>query len=205
MTYRELFEQMAVAERLKCNLRHSWTSSGRQESVAEHSWRLTVLAALVSDAFPGIDRERLLLLCLFHDMGEAFTGDIPAFEKTAVHEAAEARAVDRWLERLPEDIRPRLTGLWREYEAQETREAKLAKALDKMETLIQHNEAPLETWLPLEYQLNFTYGQAQTDGDPYLRGLRAAVNAVSREKIDREAGGAASGAVESGGLSKNNA
>ena len=70
---------MAVAERLKCSLRHSWTSSGRQESVAEHSWRLALLAALVSDAFPGLDRERLLLLCLFHDIGEAFTGDIPAF------------------------------------------------------------------------------------------------------------------------------
>lgn len=177
---------MAVAEQLKCNLRHSWTSTGRQESVAEHSWRLTVLAALVAGEFPGIDREKLLLLCLFHDMGEAFTGDIPAFEKTAAHETTEAQAVDRWLAALPADIRPWLTDLWREFEAQETREAKLAKALDKMETLIQHNEAPLETWLPLEYQLNFTYGQAQTDGDPYLKGLRAAVNAVTREKIDRE-------------------
>ena len=56
-----------------------------------------------------------------------------------------------------------------------------------METLIQHNEAPLSTWLPLEYQLNFTYGQAQTDGDPYLEGLRAAVNQVTREKIDQGA------------------
>ena len=74
-----------------------------------------------------------------------------------------------------------------EYEAQETQEARLVKALDKMEALIQHNESPIETWLPLEYQLNLTYGQAQTDGDPYLKGLRAAINAVTREKIAREA------------------
>ena len=72
---------MAVAERLKCSLRHSWTSSGRQESVAEHSWRLALLAALVSDEFPGLDREKLLLLCLFHDIGEAFTGDIPPLRR----------------------------------------------------------------------------------------------------------------------------
>lgn len=176
---------MAVAERLKCSLRHSWTSSGRQESVAEHSWRLALLAALVSDEFPGIDREKLLLLCLFHDIGEAFTGDIPAFEKTAAHEAAEQSVVEAWLASLPDGIRLWLTALWREFEAQESREARLAKALDKMETLIQHNEASIDTWLPVEYELNFTYGQAQTDGDPYLSALRAAVNQVTREKIEQ--------------------
>lgn len=185
MTFPELFEQMAVAERLKCNLRHSWTSSGRQESVAEHSWRLALLAALVAGEFPGIDLKKLLLLCLFHDMGEAFTGDIPAFEKTAAHEAVEETAVEAWLASLPADVRPWLRDLWREFEAQETREARLVKALDKMETLIQHNEAAIDTWLPVEYELNFTYGQAQTDGDPYLRALRAAVNQVTREKIDQ--------------------
>ena len=74
--------------------------------------------------------------------------------------------METWLASLPADVRPRLTALWREFEAQESREARLAKALDKMETLIQHNEASLDTWLPVEYELNFTYGQAQTDGDP---------------------------------------
>lgn len=39
-----LFEILAVAERLKCNTRHSWTSTGRRESVAEHSWRLALMA-----------------------------------------------------------------------------------------------------------------------------------------------------------------
>ena len=126
-------------------------------------------------------------MSLFHDIGEAFTGDIPAFEKTAAHEATEAQAVEAWLRALPADVGPRLTALLAEYEAQETQEARLVKALDKMEALIQHNESPIETWLPLEYQLNLTYGQAQTDGDPYLKGLRAAINAVTREKIAREA------------------
>lgn len=187
MTYHELLQQMALAEKLKCNLRHSWTSTGRQESVAEHSWRLALLAFYAAGQFPGIDLSKLLLMSLFHDIGEAFTGDIPAFEKTAAHTAIEAREVEQWLSALPDDIRPRLTALLQEYEAQQTQEARLVKALDKMEALIQHNEAPIETWLPLEYQLNFTYGQAQTDGDPYLKGLRAAINAVTREKIDREA------------------
>ena len=176
---------MAVAERLKCSLRHSWTSSGPAGERGRAQLAAALLAALVSDAFPGLDREKLLLLCLFHDIGEAFTGDNPAFEKTAAHEAAEQSAVETWLASLPADVRPRLTALWREFEAQESREARLAKALDKMETLIQHNEASIDTWLPVEYALNFTYGQAQTDGDPYLSALRAAVNQVTREKIEQ--------------------
>ena len=183
MTFPELFEQMAVAERLKCSLRHSWTSSGRQESVAEHSWRLALLAALVSDAFPGLDRERLLLLCLFHDIGEAFTGDIPAFEKTAAHEAAEQSAVETWLASLPADVRPRLTALWREFEAQESREARLAKALDKMETLIQHNEGVHRHLAPggVRAELHLRPGPDRR-ATPTLSALRAAVNQVTPGK-----------------------
>ena len=116
---------------------------------------------------------------------EAFTGDIPAFSKTETHEEIERAAIAGWLAALPAPFSQRLTALFAEFEAQETQEARLCKALDKMETLIQHNEALLSTWLPLEYQLNFTYGQAQTDGDPYLEGLRAAVNQATREKIDQ--------------------
>ena len=187
MTYDELLQQMTLAERLKCSPRHAWTSTGRRESVAEHCWRLALLSFYTAGAFPGVDLSKLLLMSLFHDIGEAFTGDIPAFEKTAAHEATEAQAVEAWLRALPADVGPRLTALLAEYEAQETQEARLVKALDKMEALIQHNESPIETWLPLEYQLNLTYGQAQTDGDPYLKGLRAAINAVTREKIAREA------------------
>ena len=178
---------MTLAERLKCSPRHAWTSTGRRESVAEHCWRLALLSFYTAGAFPGVDLSKLLLMSLFHDIGEAFTGDIPTFEKTAADEAVEAQAVDAWLRALPSDVGPRLTALMAEYEAQETREARLVKALDKMEALIQHNESPIETWLPLEYQLNLTYGQAQTDGDPFLKGLRAAINAVTREKIAREA------------------
>ena len=91
------------AEQLKCALRHSWTSSGRRESVAEHSWRLGLAAWLLKEEFPQIDLERLLELCLLHDLGEAVTGDVPCFEKEAVHEREEERAVKRLAEILPEE------------------------------------------------------------------------------------------------------
>ena len=85
-----LFEILAVAERLKCNTRHSWTSTGRRESVAEHSWRLAFMALLVANEFPDVDCGRVVRMCLVHDLGEAFTGDIPAFEKRRQDETHEA-------------------------------------------------------------------------------------------------------------------
>lgn len=81
MEPRKLIEAMAVAERLKNNTRHSYTTTGRKESVAEHSWRLILLAYFVSDEFKDIDLVKLMKMCLIHDLGEAFTGDIPSFLK----------------------------------------------------------------------------------------------------------------------------
>ena len=85
----ELLEFLAMAEKLKCNTRHSYTSSGRHESVAEHSFRLALMAYMVSDEVPEIDTDKVIRMCLIHDLGEAITGDIPSFEKTDSDEAAE--------------------------------------------------------------------------------------------------------------------
>lgn len=101
-----LFEILAVAERLKCNTRHSWTSTGRRESVAEHSWRLALMALLVADEFPDVDCGRVVRMCLVHDLGEAFTGDIPAFEKRRQDETHEAALLARWVETLPNRCAP---------------------------------------------------------------------------------------------------
>ena len=64
-----------------------------------------------------------------------------------------------------------------------SKEAKLYKALDKMEAVIQHNEASLETWLPLEYELQFTYGEKETQEFSYTRELKAYVNKMTEKKI----------------------
>ena len=87
MTAREFMDFLHVMERLKCNVRHGWTSTGRRESVAEHSYRLCVMAFLLRDEFPGLDMEKVLHMCIIHDWGEAVTGDIPTFLKTEADEA----------------------------------------------------------------------------------------------------------------------
>ena len=87
---------------------------------------------------------------------------------------------------LPEPYQEELKALFQEMAALETEEAKICKALDKMEALIQHNEADISTWLPLEYDLQLTYGEKEVGFSDYMKQLREAVNQVSKEKIKRE-------------------
>ena len=47
MEPRALLDALHVAERLKDTPRHCYTSGGRRESVAEHSWRITLMAYFV--------------------------------------------------------------------------------------------------------------------------------------------------------------
>ena len=186
MKVREYLDLMYKMETLKCTPRHSWTSTGRRESVAEHTWRLALMASFSKDEFPEANAEKVLLRCLCHDLGETFTGDIPAFQKTNADSAAEDAAVNAWLQSLPAPYCAELTGLFAEMAAQETLEAKLYKALDKMEALIQHNEADIKTWIPLEYELNFTYGSEAVAFSEYLTQLRAEINRDCAEKIEAE-------------------
>lgn len=182
MDSRAFLDFLKVAEKLKCNTRHSYTSSGRHESVAEHSWRLTMMAYFMQDEFPEADIDKVIKMCMFHDMGEAITGDIPAFEKTSADSDHENNVLDELLDTLPEPYRTDLKELFAEMEALGTLEAKIYKALDKLEALIQHNEADLSTWIPLEYDLQMTYGTEECSFSEYMKNLRDMVREDSRKK-----------------------
>ncbi len=183
MEDRTLLDFLKKAENLKNSPRHSWTSSGRRESVAEHSWRLALMAYLMKDEYPDLDLSKVMLMGIVHDLGEAVTGDIPAFLKTEEDEEVENRAIAQLFSDLPETYRRELADLFSEMEARETPEAKLYKALDKLEALIQHNEADISTWLPLEYDYQMTYGTEECAFDEYICHLRETVREDSREKI----------------------
>lgn len=185
MTPQEVLEILHVAERLKCNTRHCDTSTGRRESVAEHSWRLCLFAMLLEQEpeFRSLDTDRVLRMCLIHDLGEAFTGDIPAFSKSAQDEGREQALYEDWIAQFPPANRAQFQALLAEMTALATPEAKLYKALDKLEAVIQHNEASLDSWLPLEYDLQRTYGQEAVQFSPYLRALKAEIDRWTEEKI----------------------
>ena len=184
MEARKYIEFLNKIEKLKCNTRHSWTSSGRRESVAEHSWRLSVIALLCADEYPELDINKVIEMCLVHDFGEAVTGDIPSFYKTEDHEKKEEQAIRDLLSSLPDDICAELTALFDEMNALKTPEAKLFKALDNMEAVVSHNEADLSTWIPLEYEENLVYGQKNCEWSDWTRELRAELRKDSEKKIE---------------------
>ena len=179
----KLIATLAVAERLKDATRHCYTSGGRRESVAEHSWRITLMAYLVSDEFPEANLEKLMKMCLIHDLGEAFTGDIPTFEKSEKDEEKEASLLNEGVMQLPEPFASEMQALYREMEERQTLEARIYKALDNLEALIQHNESDISTWIPLEYDLQMTYGNDKVQFSEYLTRLRDQVRDDSKCKI----------------------
>jgi len=185
---RKLIDFLRVMERLKDAPRHCWTTGGRRESVAEHSWRAALMAMLMADEFPELDIDRVIRMCLVHDIGEAITGDIPTFVKTDADRVVEGREVDALIGGLPEPWPRWLGDLFDEMEALETPEAKLYKALDRMEAIQSHNESAVETWLPLEYELNLTYGEKDAAFSPYLTILRAEMRKDTEAMIEEAKG-----------------
>ena len=68
-------------------------------------------------------------------------------------------------------------------DALETAEARIYKALDNLEAVIQHDEADISTWLPLEYELQLTYGAERVKASPYLQRLKAEIDRRTLRKI----------------------
>ena len=183
MEVNEFLNVMHVAERLKDATRHGYSSGGRRESVAEHSWRITLMAFFLRDEFPEADMNKVMEMCLIHDLGECFTGDIPTFLKTSADETREEDLLFAWVRTLPEPFRGEMDALYREMAARQTPEARLYKALDNMEAVIEHNESDLSTWSENELELNLHYGEDKVAFSDYLTRLRAAIREDTEAKI----------------------
>lgn len=170
------------AKRLKNVLRTAHTSAGRHESTAEHSWRLALLALALLAERPDLDAQRVVAMCLVHDLGEADEGDIPAVEATdpARKAASERRAVERLTALLPPEAGERLKTLWEEYEACRTPEARWVKALDKAETIIQHNQGANPAGF--DYAFNLTYGSEYFDSEELQR-LRRRLDETTGQRL----------------------
>jgi len=159
-------------EQLKIMTRSARTSEGRPESVAEHTWRLCLMTLLFEKSFPKVNYAKLVKMCIIHDLGEAIGGDIPAVDQNANEDKAVQERLDLLLilKPLPEHLQKEITELWDEYEQATTAEAKLAKALDKLETILQHNQGKNPEGF--NYRFNLDYGKQYTTEDPLIASLR---------------------------------
>ena len=171
------------AERLKSVLRSAHTSTGRPESTAEHTWRLCLMAMALEDKLAGLDMLKIMKMCVIHDLGEAIHGDIPAVEKSQHPNKSEQEKADllRLTRSLDEPHRAVILALWQEYEDGVSPEAKAVKALDKLETILQHNQGINPPGF--DYGFNLTYGQKHTSTDPLFVLIRSILDERTRERI----------------------
>jgi putative hydrolase of HD superfamily len=176
------------AERLKDVLRSAHTSSGRQESTAEHTWRLCLMALTFADRLGPVDLAEVLKLCVIHDLGEALHGDIPAVDQAGVPDKSDRERQDlqELTGPLPEALRGEFLRLWEDYDQARSPEARVVKALDKLETIIQHNQGANPP--QFDYAFNLEYGRTHTSAEPLFAEIRALVDRDTRARL---AGGTA--------------
>jgi putative hydrolase of HD superfamily len=182
-----LLDFLRNAERLKTVTRSAYTTTGEVESVAEHTWRLALMAALIGPQFPDVDVNRLVRMCLIHDLGEAISGDVPAPEQArrraaggAGKAAEERRDLETLLSPLSGPLRDEITALWDEYESAQTNEARLAKALDKLETILQHTQG--KNPASFDYRFNLDYGREYTMSPPLIAAIREILDQETEDK-----------------------
>ncbi|MGF2615868.1 HD domain-containing protein [Rossellomorea vietnamensis] len=162
----KVMEIIKLGEKLKYELRHSWLSNGRRESVAEHTWRVALMAVLISPKLSvEINMEKLLKMIIIHDLVEAEAGDIPAFEtlnnasiKSKKREN-EIKAIMNIRDTLGGEVGEEIYELWMDFEDKASIEAQVANAFDKLEAQIQHNESDISTWLQIEHSMSFRLGR----------------------------------------------
>jgi putative hydrolases of HD superfamily len=168
-----ILDFLRAAESLKTAKRSGWTTAGEPESVAEHTWRLCLMALVLRADFPEVDFEKLIKICIIHDLGEAIGGDIPAPDQAmrgASKSGDERRDLLTLVQPLPERTRTEIVGLWDEYENAASPEARLAKGLDKLETILQHTQGANPP--DFDYRFNIGYGRTHTGHHPVLVELR---------------------------------
>ncbi|MFM0639654.1 HD domain-containing protein [Paraburkholderia metrosideri] len=178
-------EFLREAEKLKDVLRTAHTSSGRNESTAEHSWRLCLMAITFEDELGGLDFVRVLKMCVIHDLGEALHGDIPAIEQLAISNKSEQERRDlaTLARTLNESTRDNILSLWDEYESAASPEARAVKALDKLETLLQHNQGKNPE--NFDYEFNLGYGRKYTDATALFKALREMLDNETRRNMQK--------------------
>ena len=170
-------------EGLKSVTRTAWTKTGRRESTAEHSWRLSMLLMVLEEDFKDVDIDKAIKMSLVHDLGELYDGDISAKLQSSDDNKSqiEERAMRRMLTTLPESLGEKIYDLWKEYNEGSTKEAKLVKAMDKLETIVQHNQGKNPD--DFDYEFNLKYGSQYFEDNGKLKLMRNIIDEDTKLSI----------------------
>lgn len=179
----QIIEFIKEIENLKSVTRTAWTKTGRRESTAEHSWRLSMLLMLLEEDFKDVDINKAIKMSLVHDLGELYDGDISAKLQSEDDNKSymEERAMRRMLTILPKSLSGKIYDLWKEYNECSTKEAKLVKAMDKLETIVQHNQGKNPD--DFDYKFNLQYGKQYFEDNDILKIMRNIIDEDTKLSI----------------------
>ena len=123
--------------------------NSRRENDAEHAWHMAVMAYLFREyANEDIDISKVILMCLIHDVVEIEAGDTYAYDEEAKKSQREREEIAKKhiFGILPSDQGREFEALFDEFEAQETAEARFAKAMDNLQPVLLHEANGGEDW-----------------------------------------------------------
>ncbi len=144
LEFLETAHRLTLVERLNRLL-----DGSRPESSAEHSWHLVLAAIVLADDLPpGLDLLRVVQMLAVHDIPEVLAGDVAIFDEQARIdiEADERAAAGALFGLLPARLADRLSGLWQEFEAAATPEARYARAIDRLQPVLVHWAGDGQAW-----------------------------------------------------------
>ncbi len=188
---KKLLDFFHLSKGLKNELRHGYTSKNRKESVADHTWRVSLMVIVISRFLDQeISLEKALKMAIIHDLAEVVTGDDPYFlceESEQLQNEKfqkELLAMQHIKNLVPEIVGIELVELWKEYEEGKTLEAKFVKAIDKIEAQIQHNEMSYLHWN--EYDRKFASNRLDKycAFDSFLVKLKCLIQEESMKKMN---------------------
>lgn len=138
-------------EKLKSVLRKTKpVGQERYENSAEHSWQTALTAmVLLDEAAPDLDHLKVLKMLLIHDVVEIDCGDVFVYDQAAraAVQEAEEKAAARIFGLLPQPLGSELLQLFREFESRATPEAQFAKAVDRINPVLQNLSAGGQSWV----------------------------------------------------------
>lgn len=132
-------------------------NSDRNENDAEHSWHLAVMAIILAEhSNEPIDILKVVKMVLIHDIVEIDAGDTFIYDtqKNHTNTDEERLAAKRIFGLLPQKQAEGLIEIWEEFEAGLTHEAKFARAMDRLEPLLQNTSNSGGTWN--EFDINYS-------------------------------------------------
>lgn len=134
-----LFEFIKFSSKLRSIIRNNNATSDRKESVAEHSWHLALISWALHKSFEEefgvkISQERMIKMCLMHDLVEINVGDASTWkpEERVDKASKEEQSAQEIFSKLPSELREEMLSLWHEFEKGETLESKIAKGVDRV-------------------------------------------------------------------------